>query len=280
MKKVVGFIGLCKNVGKTTFLNKYIKEKEKYLITSIGWDGEAIDHIFGIKKPSIFVKKGSSVCTYSNLKPTKSEKISELPIENQFLGKLEIYRMKENDIVQVAGPSSITQLKTFLKFAENLEISEIIIDGAADRRITLSVSNEIFYICGPTYSQNEQKLIRTIIGIIEMFNIPIIEPNQQFIEIKSINKTNINTLDENQKYVIEDFSKIVIDYELIPKVLKKYKIFVKKKPEKLNIVINSFNADLMKHTLNTSKIKEEVGRLISNTHALEIIDLTASNSLP
>lgn len=273
MKKVVGFIGLCKNVGKTTFLNKYIKEKEKYLITSIGWDGEAIDHIFGIKKPSILVKVSSFVCTYSNLKPTESEKISELPIENQFLGKLEIYRMKEKDVVQVAGPSSITQLKTFLKFAENLEISEIIIDGAADRRITLSVSNEIFYICGPTYSQNEQKLIRTIIGIIEMFNISTVEPNQKFIEIKSINKININTLDENQKYVIEDFSKIVIDYELIPKVLKKYKIFVKKKPEKLNIVINSFNADLMKHTLNTQEVVKKIKQNTTFLNSINLIEL-------
>lgn len=257
--KITGFIGLCKNVGKTTFLNKYIQDKNNYIITSIGWDGEAIDHIFGIKKPSIKVKENNLVCTYSNLKPTNSIKILSLPIENQFLGKLEIYKMTKEDIVQIAGPSSITQIKTFLSKVKEIKdkekIEEVIIDGAADRRISLSIANHVYYIIGPTFSQNPQKIIRTIQGIIQISQIPIYSNNSQNpIPLSSINEKNIKNLNKNDIYLLDNPSKIIINYELIPKILQEYQIFLKSKPEKFTIVINSFNAETMTHTLNPHNI--------------------------
>ncbi|MCS7243591.1 MAG: hypothetical protein RMJ36_02500 [Candidatus Calescibacterium sp.] len=276
MFEITAFIGLSKNVGKTTFLNRYIEKKDNYIITSIGWDGEAVDHIFGIKKPSILVKKDNFVCTYSKLKPTKSIKILELPIENQFLGQLEVYKMLDNDIVQIAGPSSTKQFQTFLqKTTKELKnIKEIIIDGAADRRISLSFANEIFFIIGPTFSTNPQKIIDTIIGIVEMFEIPIFNKetimNKEINLLSSLNKSNINNLQQSQVYVLENLGKIIIDYESIPKIMKEYKIFVKNKPHKYSIVVNSFNAELMKNTLDTKNIKKEIKILYPKLNIIEI----------
>lgn len=257
------FIGLCKNVGKTTFLNKYIKNKENFLITSIGWDGEAIDHIFGITKPSIKVNKDNLVCTYSNLKPLNSQKIFSVEIENQFLGTLEVYKITQDDIVQVAGPSSIKQMEKFLNITQKqiqhneIFINEIIIDGAADRRISLYFADNAYFVIGPTYSPNPQKIIKTIQGIIKLLEIPLIN-NDKFLPkttfLNSINSENIKKLDPNQFYVIESLSNIILDYISLPKILENLKIFVKRKPTTYKIVINSFNAELMAHTLNPNEI--------------------------
>lgn len=259
------FIGLSKNVGKTTFLNKYIKNKENFLITSIGWDGEAIDHIFGITKPSIKVNKDNLVCTYSNLKPLNSEKIYSIEIENQFLGTLEVYKITEDDIVQIAGPSSIKQMGKFLNLTQKqiqynqISIREIIIDGAADRRISLYFADNVYFVIGPTYSPNPQKIIKTIQGIIKLLEIPLINPeNEEFsqkpIFLNSINSENIKKLDPNQTYIIESLSNIILDYILLPKILENLKIFVRRKPKNYKIVVNSFNAELMTHTLNPNEI--------------------------
>ncbi|MCS7165037.1 MAG: hypothetical protein RMJ51_01985 [Candidatus Calescibacterium sp.] len=275
MNRIVGFIGLCKNVGKTTFLNRYIQNKENYLITSIGWDGEAIDHIFGIKKPSIVVKKGNLICTYSKLSPSKSAKLFSLPIENPFLGKLEIYQMIEDDVVQLAGPSSVRQFQIFLEFVQKNTsgIQEIIVDGAADRRIALSFSNEVFFIIGPTFSQNPQKIIKTILGIIKMFHIPMVTNSfekSEIVLLNSLNKSNTSELDKSKTYVLQNLGKIIIEYEYIPQILKDYKIIVEKKPDKYWIVLNSFNAELMQRTLDTKKIIAEIQKISTVENILEM----------
>lgn len=257
MKEIISFIGLSKNVGKTTFLNKYIQNQKNYLLTSIGWDGEAIDHLFGIKKPSILIKKTNFICTYSNLKPTNSQKITELPINNQFLGKLEIYQMNEDDIVQIAGPSSIKQLKIMLEKSSTLPIEQVIIDGAADRRISLAISTTVYFIIGPTFSNNKEKIIKTIQGIIKLFEIPTTQNlinHNNIVNLPSLNNANKNSLEKDKYYILENPGKIILDYEIIPKLLENYKIFFQFKPANFYIVVNSFNADLMKNTLNTSEI--------------------------
>ncbi|MEN3015179.1 MAG: hypothetical protein ABDH21_03865 [bacterium] len=258
-KQIICFVGLCKNVGKTTFLNKYIKSLESYLITSIGWDGEAFDHLFGIKKPSIKVKKNTLVCTYSNLKPTNSEKIIDLPIQNYFLGNLCVYRMIEEDIVQIAGPSSIKQIKILIEQTQKLDnINQIVLDGAADRRISLSVADTVYFIIGPTFSQDKNKITKTIKGIIDLLQIPVLPKDlQNYHELQSLNSSNINSLNPNTYYVLENPGKVIIDYDQIPGLVKKYNFFFLNKPESFFIVVNSFNADLMYHSLDPQEIISE-----------------------
>jgi hypothetical protein len=261
--KIVSFIGLAKNVGKTTFLNLYIKNKNNYILTSIGWDGEAIDHLFGISKPSINVRKHNFICTYEKLKPTESKRIVTLPIDNIFLGNLEIYEVLEEKKVQLAGPSSISQLKIFLEtlkeLTKSIKIEEVIIDGAADRRISLSIANKAYFIIGPTYSRNPQSLINTILAIHKILSIPVLQEqqNKNIIPLKSINETT--KFSESDVYLIDTLAQIVLPYHKVTQILKhKYKIYVRKKPEDYEIILNPFDAELMKENLDVDNIYNQV----------------------
>jgi molybdopterin-guanine dinucleotide biosynthesis protein len=53
----LGVLGTAKNTGKTTTLNALLKcLSEKLLaLTSIGFDGEDLDHITCLPKPNVFV---------------------------------------------------------------------------------------------------------------------------------------------------------------------------------------------------------------------------------
>ncbi|MCS7243347.1 MAG: hypothetical protein RMJ36_01240, partial [Candidatus Calescibacterium sp.] len=134
--------------------------------------------------------------------------------------------------------------------------------------------SEIFFIIGPTFSTNPKKIIDTIIGIVEMFEIPIFNKemfiSKQINLLSSLNKSNINHLQQSETYVIENLGKIIIDYESISKIMKEYKIFVKNKPQKYSIVVNSFNAELMKNTLDTKSIKKEVEKLYPKLNIIEM----------
>ena len=64
--KRISIIGMEKNVGKTTLLNKLIADigKTKKLgLTSIGRDGEDIDVVTNTDKPRIYVREGSIIAT-------------------------------------------------------------------------------------------------------------------------------------------------------------------------------------------------------------------------
>ena len=54
----VSIIGMCKNAGKTTVLNRLIQELshsgQVLALTSIGRDGEDKDLVTGTKKPGIY----------------------------------------------------------------------------------------------------------------------------------------------------------------------------------------------------------------------------------
>lgn len=67
----VSLIGMCKNAGKTTVLNRLIKDcrrmDEGIALTSIGRDGERSDLVTNTKKPEIFVYDGTIIATAEKL---------------------------------------------------------------------------------------------------------------------------------------------------------------------------------------------------------------------
>lgn len=109
-RKVISIIGLAKNTGKTVVLKKIISElNEKSIpmgITSIGHDGEEFDQINHlIKKPRIFLPKGSLVATTDCLFRKSKAKIKILK-ETKFitaLGKVQIGRVMNEGNIEIAG---------------------------------------------------------------------------------------------------------------------------------------------------------------------------------
>ena len=68
--KTLSIVGMCKNAGKTTVLNRLLSLKangEVWGLTSIGRDGESTDVVTGTEKPGIFVPQGTLIATAKDM---------------------------------------------------------------------------------------------------------------------------------------------------------------------------------------------------------------------
>lgn len=260
--KIEAIVGLSKNVGKTTFLNKYlseIKDKNDFILTSVGWDGELVDHIFGIPKPPIKVYKNNYIATYQKLINQSFRELFLTDLENFFLGKLGVYQGINEDYIQIAGPSSSKELQIFIDsiLKNNFSISKLILDGAADRRYILSFANSVILITGPTFSNHYDTLLKATLSFIKLFFLPIANNNYDNSCFLS-SLTSITHLHKNKNYILNDPGKIIIKFEELYYILNKYNIFLKKKPDLEKIVLNSFDANELKFTIDLYVFKQDI----------------------
>lgn len=141
----LSIIGLAKNVGKTTTLNYLIDEGSKSQkctmgITSTGWDGEAFDSITSEPKPRIIVPKGCIVATTKEclIRSTLSYEILEETGMVTSLGEVVILRAEDRGRIEIAGPTSISELIKVRNRMRALGCSFIIFDGAINRKASAS----------------------------------------------------------------------------------------------------------------------------------------------
>ena len=129
----VSLIGMCKNAGKTTVLNRLIKDcrrmDESIALTSIGRDGERSDLVTNTKTPEINVYDGTIIATaekllfaggnlsdsgYDALKNGKNSGISREILDTTGMptpmGEVIILRACSDGFIQLAGPSMTAQL--------------------------------------------------------------------------------------------------------------------------------------------------------------------------
>jgi len=259
--EIKAIVGLSKNVGKTTFLNRYIseiKDNNDFLLSSIGWDGELVDHIFGISKPPIKVYKNNYVATYQKLVNNSFKELFLTEVENFFLGKLGVYKCISEDYIQIAGPSSSKEIEIFINsvIKNNFNISRLILDGAADRRYILSFADNVILITGPTFCSDYNVLIKATIAFIKLFFLPIANNGNNFYYISSL--TSITKLNRNKSYLLNDPGKIVVKFEELFHILDKYKIFFRKKPNLEKIVLNSFDANELRFSIDLNVFKQDI----------------------
>ena len=114
--KRLSIIGMEKNVGKTTVLNKLIEDiglQKTIGLTSIGRDGEDTDVVTNTHKPRIYVNQGTIIATardcLRNCDVTK-----EILYTTDFstpMGDIIILRAISAGYVDIAGPSYNAQIK-------------------------------------------------------------------------------------------------------------------------------------------------------------------------
>jgi len=183
--KVISIIGLSKNVSKTTTLNHIIKIlKNTYTIgiTSIGRDGEPYDAITELPKPKIFVEKDTIFATAEeSIKNSKIE--TELLKNTDFttpLGKVKIYKAKNEGYVELAGPSINEQLKKLCNDIKEVGCDVIFIDGAFDRRsfATPLISDATILSTGASVSRNMEAVVDLTSHIYNLFSLERIEDDK------------------------------------------------------------------------------------------------------
>ncbi|MCI5724725.1 MULTISPECIES: hypothetical protein [Fusobacterium] len=164
--KRLSIIGMEKNVGKTTLLNKLINDvgSKKILgITSIGRDGEDIDVVTSTDKPRIYIRRGSIIATGRDCL-SKCDITKEILYVTDFttpMGDIVIIRALSDGYVDIAGPSYNKQVKEIISLMENFGSELTIIDGALSRKSTAisDVSDATILATGAALSLDMLKVV-------------------------------------------------------------------------------------------------------------------------
>lgn len=142
----VSVIGLCKNAGKTTAMRRLMAELEGEVLglTSVGRDGEATDLVTGTEKPDLYIKSGDLYATATAMLPLCDTTNSVEAVTDVMtpLGPVAVLRALSDGYIQLAGPSSASQLGPLAEQFYALGAQRVIIDGAAGRKSLASAGAE------------------------------------------------------------------------------------------------------------------------------------------
>ena len=136
----VSIIGMAKNAGKTTVLNRLVSAYDERGIiiglTSIGRDGENVDVVTSTDKPEIYVTKGTVVATAAELlkKSDITKEILKTTGINTPLGEVVFVRAKSDGNVQIGGGSINSQIAKLCGEFKEFGAEKVLIDGAVSRK--------------------------------------------------------------------------------------------------------------------------------------------------
>lgn len=157
----IAFLGLAKNVGKTTALvaalSRFHQRGDVVAATSAGRDGEEFDAITGEKKPAFVLWPqqlvASAASTFAAGSP-KAELLRRLPFATRF-GEVEIRQIAERGQIEVVGPATSSELAETAAALESAGARWVLIDGAVGRRAFASarVADGVVLSVGPAAEQ-------------------------------------------------------------------------------------------------------------------------------
>jgi hypothetical protein len=134
------FVGLAKNVGKTTALvaaaEALFRTEVVAGATSAGRDGEELDAITGEPKPRFRLWPGQLVASAAECfaaSEIDSEIVERLPFHTRF-GGIEVRRVRRAGAVEVIGPSTAEELARTSIALERAGAGIVLLDGAFGRR--------------------------------------------------------------------------------------------------------------------------------------------------
>jgi hypothetical protein len=175
--RTLSIIGMCKNAGKTTVLNRLISWLDDRVLglTSIGRDGESTDVVTGTEKPGIFIPEGTLFATAKDMLK-RSDVTQEIVYTTGVptpLGEVVVVRAKSAGNVQLAGPSIISQLKTLSDLFFSLGAEQVLIDGALGRKSlgARSVADGVILCTGASYDMRMEKVVADTANICRILNL-------------------------------------------------------------------------------------------------------------
>lgn len=176
----VSIIGMCKNAGKTTVLNRIISELSAQGgtlgLTSIGRDGEAVDLVTGTKKPGIYVAEGSLIATAADLLRLSdfTREVMDTTPWHTPMGQVVILRARSDGNVQIAGPSMTAQLAELTERFYELGATKVLIDGAISRKTLCSrrVTEATVLCTGASYHRDIETVLEDTRHVCTLLTLP------------------------------------------------------------------------------------------------------------
>ncbi|MCX6364590.1 MAG: hypothetical protein NTW58_10565 [Actinobacteria bacterium] len=172
-------IGLVKNAGKTTVVNALMANcRHLFGLTSLGLDGERVDHLTGLAKPRIAPPAGTLVATTrGSLERSRyvMEVLEELPFHTP-LGRVIIGRAGSDGQVEVSGPTTLAELRVTIERLRVHGAEQVLVDGAINRIGSASprVSDGVVVATGGMVGDTLGDVLETTAATLDMLLLPAV----------------------------------------------------------------------------------------------------------
>lgn len=189
---ILGIAGTAKNTGKTTTTNEIIKEAARKNLrvglTSIGYDGEDIDHVTDLPKPRVFLAAGNLVAIAEGcLKGSKATiRVLETTTIRTPLGRIIVGEVETGGRVVVAGPNKAKDLQEITLLLEKYGTELILVDGALNRLAPMIVTEGLILATGASRTPDIDRLAEETAAIHAMLNLPIVSWAEEVIGTEEI----------------------------------------------------------------------------------------------
>ena len=223
----VSCVGLAKNVGKTVAFNHLVEQAAarslRLGLTSIGRDGEKRDEVFHTPKPRIFAPTGALLAT-----ATDTLKRCEATVEvlqhtgfGSAMGEIVVVRTAAAGLVDLAGPTLISQhqalQKRFIQYGAQLTL----IDGALDRvsPAVPGLAQAIILSTGAALAQTVELVLAKTQDRINRLTLPQISPPLLPVCRQITNANQVALLDEELRINTLDTPHSLLAGELLKQAI-------------------------------------------------------------
>ena len=201
---VISVVGLAKNTGKTTTLNKLIEEAKSIYksigVISTGRDGERVDVFTGKAKPRIFVPAGSVfVTTEESLVMCEAPwKLLKKTRYSTSMGRVLILKALMPGFVEVSGPVSVNETIEIVKLlGKDYKAARVFVDGSINRTaiITSRLKCGVVLATGAVLGDLSEIIKETLLKI-TMLTLPVVDGK---IKKQILRKNNCGTISFNKR---------------------------------------------------------------------------------
>lgn len=186
--RTLGIAGTAKNTGKTTALNALLSQAEArglpVAVTSIGYDGEAVDNVTGLPKPRVVVPAGTVVTTARSCLSSGGAGAGEVPSPRWEilaatgittpLGELLVARAHEGGAVVLAGPNKRHELLEVVECLAALRAELVLVDGALNRLAPMSAAGGLLLATGAARYPDVARLAAETRALEALFALPAV----------------------------------------------------------------------------------------------------------
>jgi hypothetical protein len=177
--RIISLVGLAKNTGKTSTLN-YLLAKlpgdAPVGLTSIGYDGEPADLLFGQPKPAIEAAPGTLVATASGLLADGTAELEVLALLDAAtpVGQVAIARVREPGSVVLGGPRSLADMVMAAGALLSMGACAVLIDGALDRQAAIDpeLADAVILSTGASVSQDVRTVCQRTAWAVTRLTLP------------------------------------------------------------------------------------------------------------
>ncbi|KUO50051.1 MAG: hypothetical protein APF76_06195 [Desulfitibacter sp. BRH_c19] len=217
----ISFIGMAKNVGKTTAFNYLLKEcfQNDYPIgiASLGRDGEKKDLIFACDKPRIWIERGTiaAVAMETIIQNNFPLEILEDTGYSSSLGQIYITKAKGSGYVEIATTPSSRKMRHIIKLMKAYGARLIIVDGALDRVSSSApeVTDCTILATGASLHPSMEQVIRRTTARVQQLTLPTIKHNMSFLNINEVIESSQSPLIIGQEGLVVTMGKESLSYE-------------------------------------------------------------------